>query len=304
VLCTFNRAAVLARALEALVNQAEGTPLYEVLVIDNNSRDRTRQVVAPFLRGGVVRYLHEPEQGLSAARNCGIRHARAPIVAFTDDDVLVDRSWLRTIACAFARQPEIAFLGGKVLPIWFETPPRWLAFAGNAPLALADYGDEPRLIDPQRPICLLGANLCVHRAAFDHIGMFSTQLQRLRDGIGSTEDHELQLRLLGAGFTGLYDPALVVRAPVPGQRLRRRYHRAWHLGHGRYFALMREPGFERTRWAPLGVPGHVYRAAVREAVAWTRDLLRLRGAAAFAHELRLRFLVGFARQRILDRRHG
>jgi len=91
---------------------------------------------------------------------------------------------------------------------------------------------------------------------------------------------------------------------VPAQRLQRGYHRAWHLGHGRFYALMHDPSFERSRASLLGVPLHVYRAAFVSFLAWIRDLLLCRGAHAFAHELQLRFMLGFARQRILGNRHA
>jgi glycosyltransferase involved in cell wall biosynthesis len=304
VLCTFNRAALLRQALEALVRQRDEAPLYEVLVVDNNSGDETPEVVASFASTGLVHYLLEPEQGLSAARNHGIRVARAPLVAFTDDDVCVDPAWLRTICATSARHPQVDFFGGKVLPVWEQAPPHWLGAAGTAPLALVDYGDRARLVDRTDALCLVGANLVIRRRAFERVGLFSRRLQRVGDGIGSTEDHELELRLIAAEHRGLYEPSLVVRAKVPRHRLRRRYHRAWHAGHGRYYALMRDPAFERSSRTIFDVPGHVYRAALCELGAWLRELLRLRTAAAFAHELRLRFLLGFAGQRVLDRRHA
>jgi glycosyltransferase involved in cell wall biosynthesis len=304
VLCTFNRAHLVAGAIDALLRQAPGTPDFEVLVVDNNSTDGTRAAVAPLLSDPRVRYLYEPEQGLSTARNRGIAEARGAIVAFTDDDVRVDPTWVGRIAALFADFPLVGFAGGRVLPVWEHAPPAWLDAAGHAPLALVDYGAQRRFIDRAHPLCLVGANLSIRRAAIAAVGMFSTHVQLLGHDAGSTEDQEIELRLLRAGFAGLYDPGLVVRTHVPPDRLRPRYHRDWHVGHGRHFARMREPSFEGTRLAPFGVPAHVYRAAVIEAVAWARDTLRLRRASAFAHELRLRFLFGFARQRIAERHHG
>lgn len=304
ILCTFNRAVELRGALHALLQQGPTPPPYEILIVDNNSRDETPEVVRAFASSGLVTYLFEPEQGLSAARNHGIRHARGAILAFTDDDVRVDPAWVTTIQSAFAQHQDVDFLGGKVLPVWPQPPPGWLTPAGWAPLALVDYGDRPREVDRGNPICLVGANLAVRRSAVDRVGPFSTRLQRVGAGIGSTEDHELELRMLAAGCRGLYEPSVVVRAAVPLERLRRGYHRAWHLGHGRYYALMHEPQFERTVRAIFGVPAHVYRAALFSLGGWLRDLLLLRRAAAFAHELRLRFLVGFTRQRLRDRRHA
>ena len=110
------------------------------------------------------------------------------------------------------------------------------------------------------------------------------------------------MRALAAGCTALYVPDLVVRARVPRVRLTREYHRAWHTGHGRFYALMRDPSFEGQRPPTLlGVPKHLYGKMARELAGLIRGLLLLQPAEAFRRELRLRFLLGFARQRIFRR---
>jgi glycosyltransferase involved in cell wall biosynthesis len=299
VLCTYNRSRLLAGAIEALLTQTAATPPYEVIVVDNNSVDGTRAVVEPFLPGGIVRYALEPEQGLSVARNHGVGLARADVIAFTDDDVRVSSTWVQAIARAFAEYTDADMVGGKVEPIWECSPPPWLAAAGLAPLALTDFGDAPFRVTPERPVCLIGANVAVRRAAFEAAGGFSPRVQRVRDGVGSTEDHDFQLRVLAGGGTAVYDPRLSVRALVPRERLTKGYYRAWHGGHGRFLALMRDPSFERSRrgtW--FGVPAHVYRSALHEAGRWAGSVMTGRGAAAFAHELRLRFLAGYAVERL------
>src|SRR5437868_5644614 len=92
VLCTYNRAERVGAALDALLRQ-KGDVEYEIVVIDNNSTDDTENVVRSIAASGGagrVRYVFEGRQGLSHARNCGIRASHAPIVAFTDDDVRVN----------------------------------------------------------------------------------------------------------------------------------------------------------------------------------------------------------------------
>jgi glycosyltransferase involved in cell wall biosynthesis len=298
VLCTHNRAALLPPALHALLDQ-EPPVENEIIVVDNCSTDATRDVVESIARSSSrLRYVFEPELGLSAARNTGIAHARAELIAFTDDDVRASRTWTSALVACFAAHPEADWVGGKVVPEWTSPPPRWLSAAGLAPLALNDFGDEPFAVSPARPVCLIGANLAVRRRAFDRVGLFSRRVQRLGEGAGSTEDHELQIRFLNAGLIGRYDPRILVRAPVSRERLEKHYHREWHSGHGRSYALMRDPSFERSARTVLGVPAHVYRAAAGELGAWLSAVLAGRRAAAFAHELRLRFLMSYARQRV------
>lgn len=301
VLCTYNRSNLLARALAALVRQTDAPP-YEVVVVDNNSSDDSREVIDRFASIGIVRYVFEPVQGLSHARNRGVASAGADILAFTDDDVRVGPTWVRSIATAFSEQPDVDVVGGKVEPEWEADPPAWLPQAGHAPLALVDYGARPFRIDPAHPRCLIGANLAIRRRALERVHGFSPRVQRVRDGVGSTEDHECQMRLLNSGAAALYDPRIVARAVVPRERLSKRYHRAWHKGHGRFYALMRDPLFEgSSAGTVLGVPAHVYRSAIGEATAWAASLLLGRRSLAFAHELKLRFLTAFAVQRIFER---
>ena len=115
-----NRSRLLENALEALLAQVPDAPTYEVVVVDNNSDDDTRDVVEPFVARGVVRYEFEPRQGLSVARNHGVSVSRADLIAFTDDDVRVSSTWIRSIAQAFGENPDGDMVGGKIEPVWEE----------------------------------------------------------------------------------------------------------------------------------------------------------------------------------------
>jgi glycosyltransferase involved in cell wall biosynthesis len=297
ILPTFNRADSLKRALAALLRQTAMPGTYEILVVDNNCTDGTAAVVRG-LADPRVRLIPEPRQGLSFARNAGIAAARAPIVAFTDDDVEVAPDWVDTIVTTLARHPGVDGVGGRVLPAWQHGRPPWLTREHWAPLALQDHGDARRVFDRAAPIGLIGANVAFRRGVFDRIGTFSPHVQRVKDGIGSTEDHELLTRLYEAGGRMLYQPKLLVMARVPDDRCLRRYHRRWHEGHGRFYARMRLPEVERARVTPLGIPGHLLRDAARTAASFARSAAVADWDRAFLAELRLRFLKGFVWTRL------
>ena len=297
ILPTFNRADSLRRALAALLRQSVLPGAYEVIVVDNNSTDGTAEVAALFEHRG-VRLVREPRQGLSFARNTGLGAARAPVVAFTDDDVEVAPDWVEAILTSLARHPGVDGVGGRVLPAWQSGRPRWITREHWAPLALQDHGDSRRIFDAAQPIGLIGANVAFRREVFDRVGTFSPSVQRVKDGIGSTEDHEMLARLYDAGGRMLYQPKMLVMARVPGSRCDRRYHRRWHEGHGRFYALMRLPEMERARVSPFGVPGHLLREAARSVATWTRSALTADWDQAFLAELRLRFVKGFVWTRL------
>jgi glycosyltransferase involved in cell wall biosynthesis len=296
ILPTYNRAPALRGALGALLRQDAAARDYEVIVVDNNSSDGT----AAFLAGiddARVRQVREPRQGLSFARNAGLALARGEFVAFTDDDVEVAPDWVATIVRTLETRTDVDGVGGRVLPAWEGPPPAWLTRAHWAPLALQDHGDQKRVFDHDTPIGLVGANLAFRRSVFERTGVFSTDVQRVRDGIGSTEDHELLSRLYQAGGRMLYLPRLLVLARVQPDRCEREYHRRWHEGHGRFHALMRSTDMERSRFRVFGVPAHLLRMAAREALRWLRSRLTRDGDAAFDAELRLRFFRGFVTER-------
>jgi len=303
VIPTFNRSALLRHALKNLLEQDASGCSVEIIVVDNNSTDDTRDVVEWLARssGARVVYLKEERQGNSYAKNTGIQRASGPIIAFTDDDVRVANDWIRAIMETFAAYPGISFIGGKVLPAWDSDEPTWLTREGWAPLGAVDYGPEPFEISGPDPRSLLAGNLAVRRAAFDRAGLFAPNLQRVKGGIGSLEDHELVTRFCRAGERGMYVPTLTAMTSVETERLTKSYHRRWHHGHGRFYALLRDPEWERTNRSVLGAPAHVYRQVASSAVGWLGETLRRRPERAFEHESQFRFLLGFLRQRIGSR---
>jgi len=298
VVCTYNRAALLREALRSLFAQkAEGVS-YEIVVIDNNSADDTPGAVKSLETESPVplRYFRESRQGNAYARNTGVEQAHGSIVAFLDDDCIADENWVATIKAAFDRDPELAFVGGRVLPVWGSDPPSWLNTAHWAPLALLDYGTEERSISGQTPLGLLTANIAVRKEVFEQLGGFLASLQRVKGSIGSMEDHEFLLRMCRGGKRGLYLPDLITWAGVDPERMTKTYHRRWHTGHGHFYAVLNDPEWERSKFQFAGVPSHLYKETAKQAVTWCSKLLSGKSDAAFESECHLRFFYGFFRE--------
>ena len=303
VLPTYNRSGDLEEAVNSALCQTEPADSYELIVVDNNSTDQTAELLEYLtsIHRGRVRAITERTQGVSHARNAGIAAATAPIVAFFDDDVHVTPEWIATIRRTFQERADIDCIGGKVLPNWLAPPPRWLTRTHWAPLALQDLGDQPIVVSSSNPLGLISANLACRRDLLERVGGFSPRFQRVKDGIGSLEDDEWIRRLWQSGGRALYVPDLVAYTAVPTSRLTRHYHRRWHSGHGRFYALLRAAEFESSSTGSiLGVPAHVYRAAAVAAASWMVSLLAGRTEDAFTHEVRLRFLRGFFSQRVRE----
>jgi glycosyltransferase involved in cell wall biosynthesis len=318
VISTYNGADRLPDGLTSALNQDAHDLSYEVIVVDNNSQDATRAVIQSFVTRGFkqLRDVFEPRQGVSYGRNAGIAVARAPIIAFFDDDVRVAGDWVRTIKRTMDEHPEVDFVGGKVLPTWQASPPAWLTDANWSPLALVDYGPTPLHVTAERQLCLVSANLAVRRSLFDAVGLFAPELQRVKDSIGSMEDHELLTRCWRAGKQGLYVPTLLASTDVPANRMTKTYHRRWHRGHGVFCAMMRflEDTDQKGRYIGkysaeepvtlFGVPAFLFRQIADECWKWMLASVRRQPALAFRHENNMRFLVSYSSTRYREERAG
>jgi glycosyltransferase involved in cell wall biosynthesis len=264
ILCTHNRCRSLATALESVA--ASELPAFlewEVLVVDNCSRDQTREVVQAFCHRypGRFRYLFETQPGKSFALNCGVREARGEILAFMDDDVTVERTWLRNLTVAL-HDGECVGVGGRILPEKAFTPPRWLALSGRysmgGVLALFELGDTPGTLE----VAPFGTNMAFHRKVFEKYGSFRTDLGPTPGSEIRGEDTEFGLRVLEAGERLWYEPSAVVYHQVPQHRLRKRYFLRWRFDYGR--AKIRVRGKRPDVW---GIP--------RDCLSISNRLLRI-----------------------------
>lgn len=226
---------VIERCLDALAAQHLPPP-FEVIVIDNASRDETLRVAQAHPLQPVV--VSEPRRGSYAARNAGIAQAKAPALAFTDADCVPDPGWLRAGTAALAAAPLV---GGCIAPY------------GDAGTAAARY-DRALYLQQDDYVTRLGfaatANLFVRREVLDRIGGFD-------DDLRSGGDLELCRRALSAGFALGYEPAAVVRHPPRGSarelwRLHRRLGAGWAAlaRRGLHPPWWRDPAL---RWPTLGM---------------------------------------------------
>jgi len=268
ILCTYNRCSTLASALNSVAASVLPASInWEVLVVDNNSTDQTLDVVEEFCRKypGRFRYLLESEQGVSHARNAGIRESRGDVLAFMDDDVTVDQEWLWNLTASLFSD-EWAGVGGRIIPIWASSPPTWLPVDGPyslGPFVAFDRGAQAsQLNEPP-----FGANMAFRREVFEKYGGFRTDLGRSADNLLSNEDTEFGHRLLAGGERLRYEPSAVMRHPVTQNRIQKSYLLAWWFGKGQ--ADITETGIPHgTHWFLAGIPFYLIRRAVLWTVRW------------------------------------
>jgi len=289
ILCTYNRCQSLAKALESTTALRLPEPdEWEVLVVDNNSSDRTREVVGEFCRRypRCFRYLFEAQQGKSHALNAGIREAHGDILAFMDDDVTVDPTWLQNLTASL-HNGEWAGAGGRILPQQTFVPPPWLSLGeprALAPFALFDLGPEAGELT-ETPF---GNNMAFRRAMFEKYGAFRTDLGPRPGSEIRSEDSEFSQRLLAAGERLRYEPSAVVYHEIPECRLQKKYFLDWWFDKAR--AEVRGSSIRtRTQWRCSGIPLHMFR---RLAVWTLRWMVAVEPSQRFSCKLKVWGMAG------------
>ena len=251
VICSYRRPDTLAAAIQSLADQTLSNDLYEIIVVDNNSKDETREIVQRLadkhgLKGPRIRYSLESRLGLSYARNRSIAMSNGDVIAFLDDDAVASPQWLEALLAGYKELPDVWAVGGPVRPIWDGTQPKWLTTSMYGMLSLLNMGKNVRtMVWPER---IIGVNCSFRRHAFDEVGIFATRLGRKGNGLLGFEDTEIQQRIHGLEKHVLYVPEAVVFHHVPVERMTRRYfaRRAYFTGRSRAIRMNMQQGKKAT----------------------------------------------------------
>jgi glycosyltransferase involved in cell wall biosynthesis len=210
VICTRNRAVYLETCINAIMENSDKH--FELLVVDNApDDDSTKSVVSRF---SSARYLLEPRKGLDIARNTGARNASHDIIAYTDDDVIVEKDWVKKIKKCFS-DPTVLSVTGQVIPVALEKKPQymferyWGFNKGYRPV-LFDYGYFKAYEDFGVPVWNIGAgaNMAFRKEAFDIAGWFDERLDV--GAAGCSGDSEFWYRILAERWNCLYCPQVYV----------------------------------------------------------------------------------------------
>lgn len=239
IISTHNRCESLKSTLNSLLCQEDNEKSkfnYEVIIVDNNSSDNTKEIVYSYEQkfAGRLKYVFEPKQGLSYGRNRGILVSRGDILAFTDDDVVVMKNWLNNIAKVF-EETDADAVCGKILPTWASQPKDWLyelwQHKNNTlgVLALFDLGSKLLKIEQSR-IGFFGANMVFKRNVFDLCGGFAE--------VPRATDSEFFSRVFAKGLNLYYSPEISVYHLIPQHRMTRNYFIKWSFRSGIVLSLL------------------------------------------------------------------
>lgn len=293
VIATYNRSESLAKVLEMFLAQVRDAAFdYELIVVDNNSKDSTKDTVASFAPRfeGRLQYIFEPKQGKSYALNQGIRVSRGAIIAFTDDDVLLDPMWLKEISMCFSKY-ACDGVGGRVLPIYPESTPQWVKenpskISGG--VVIYDQGADVVVHDPKR-YPFIGANYAFRKEVFEDCGMFREDLV-FSSRIALGEDLEFVRRLIKKGKRLYYCGKASLHHPVDLKRVQFATAARWAKALGNFDARMESEEKSDKMVLLFGLPRYLYRSIIVSVLRfpfslgsdftiflWVRDFFRTLG---------------------------
>lgn len=219
VICTYDRYDILPEAIRALARQTLPAEDMEILVIDN-SPDAKRSAAEARKQARVknLTWVHETRPGLSNARNVAMAQAKGEIIAFVDDDAFAVEGWAAAMLEAFATLgPDVAAIGGRVVPQFRAARPAWLSDRLMSYLSMVDLGEETRLLGEGEWV--VGANLAYRSEALRATGGFSTNLGRIGNaGLLSAEETEVAAKLMAKGLKIGYAPKAQVAHLVDDSR--------------------------------------------------------------------------------------
>lgn len=261
IICTYNRERYIYNVLQSIAEGNLSKESYEIVLVDNNSSDNTKGECDRFMADYPEIRLHyciEPNQGLSYARNCGIRESKGDVLAYVDDDALVNKEYLSTYADFFERNPQAVAAGGPILPEYDGCDePEWMShYTRQLVTGKLWLGEKEREFPGDA--FPGGGNAAYRKSVFDAIGLFNVELGRKGNSLIGAEEKDLFDKMTTRGMKFYYLPTAILYHLIPPKKLTQNYFNRLTLGIGQS---------ERYRTLQIGKKKYLVRLA-KEVIKW------------------------------------
>ncbi len=261
ILCTYNRDRYIFNVLQSIAEGDLPHSEYEIVLVDNNSNDNTKAECDRFVERYPdikFNYCVERQQGLSYARNCGIRQAKGDLLVYVDDDALVNKEYLSTYADFFARNGNAVAAGGPILPQYDGCEePEWMSHYTRQLVTGKLYLGEREREFPHDAFPG-GGNAAYRKSVFDAVGLFNVELGRKGNSLIGAEEKDLFDKMTSRGMKFYYLPTAILYHLIPPKKLTKDYFNRLTYGIG---------VSEHYRTLQIGKKKFLVRLA-KEAVKW------------------------------------
>lgn len=225
VICSYNREAYIIEAIDSLYKQDIDKERYEVIVVDNNSKDNTAAKVKAYIAEHPdmqLYYYLETRQGASYARNTGAEKSRGALICCMDDDAVAMPGYLQNIITFFEQHTDATGLGGRIIPRYIPSEPKWMSHYVSSLVGNFDYSPVAKPFDNGR--YPLESNMIVRRDDFFAVGGFNTSLPGVKGTLRvGGEGKEFFYKLIERGGIIYYDPSVIVHHVVEVKKLTSEY---------------------------------------------------------------------------------
>ncbi len=288
-ICTHNHAEKLFETLREIVKLDQPDCLWELLIIDNASTDRTAELVNEFLRTSRLnnsKMVYEPKLGVANARNRALREARGDYVIFIDDDETPASTWLVTMVRAIQKWKPDA-IGGRIeVDFSSDERPKWLSDELLGFLGGLNHGlDEFRLTSIDTKI--FTGNSAFKKSSVEKIGYFDAELGRRGSKNHGGEDTDMYLRLIAGGYQVIWVPSAVIYHRIEKEKLKRKYFIELHYRQG--VQEGKNARGSSSRIPPLHLFGQLYRACI----AVIRQWLKAGSVSTVRKQMNVAYFVGY-----------
>ncbi len=237
IICCYNSEGRITPTLEHLQKLKSNEIQWELILVDNNSSDKTTLVASQVWQKNPVaelKIVEEKTPGLMSARIKGVSVASYEIVSFIDDDNWVDASWVENVYRIFKNDASIGICGGESIAVFESDPPQWFTKFQNS-FAVGRQQEQTGYVDDKKGY-LWGAGLSIRKIAWHELfssGFTSKLSGRKGASLTAGEDSEICLALISRGWKLWYDSSLKLQHYIPTVRLKEEYLVKMYIGFGK-----------------------------------------------------------------------
>jgi len=280
VIATRNGERTLPEVLDAYCRMTAPEGGWKLVIVDNGSTDRSRDIITSYQGKLPLTYLHEGMPGKNAALNSAVTHIDGDLVVFTDDDVFPRPGWLVCMRSASDAQPSFSLFGGVILPRWEIPAPDWIMeWVALSPV----FGlTSPELMEgPTTPDTIWGGNMAIRADVFKRGFRFDASIGPRGANYAMGSETEFVRRLAQHGYTAWHVQKSEVEHFIREYQMQKSWilGRAIRFGRGEY--RLNHAGQPITSVLWFGAPRYLYRQLLEQAAQILKCLLRFDEKAFF-----------------------